>query len=83
MERNTKGVFFDRHKRKNIVKYKEIFLSEIKSLLPYFMEFSKDGLILPKDYPNDCAVNASNQRSIIMITYDESTFFVNNSHRKI
>ena len=35
-----KGVFFDSHEREDVVEYRETFLSEIKSLLPYFVEFS-------------------------------------------
>ena len=39
-----------------MLEYKKTFLSEIKSLLPYFVRFSDDESILPKVYPDDCAI---------------------------
>ena len=55
-----KGVFYDGHEREDDVEYREKFLEKIKELLPYFVEFSKDGSILPKEYPEDCAVAGLN-----------------------
>ncbi len=46
----------------------------MKSLLFYFVEFSDDGSILPKVYPDDYEVGRSDQRPIITISHDESTF---------
>ena len=66
-----------------MVEYKKTFLSEKKSLLPYFAEFFDYGSILPKVYPGDYAVKRSDQRPIIMITYDESTFSANDGRRKV
>ncbi len=66
-----------------MVEYREIFLNEAKSLLPYFVEFSDDGSILPKVYHDDCAVRGSDRRPIVMIIYDESTFCVNDSRQKV
>ena len=83
MERGQKDVFFYGHEREDVVEYKKTILSEMKSLLPHFVEFSDDGSILPKVYSNDCAVGRSDQRPIIMITHDESIFSANNSRRKI
>ena len=54
----------------------------MKSLLPYFVEFSDEGSILPKVYPDDCEVGGSDRRPIIMITNDESTFSANDGCRK-
>ena len=76
-------MFFDGHERKDVVEYRETFLSEMKSLLPYFVEFSDNGSILSKVYPDDCAVRGSDQRPIIMITHDESTFSANDGRRKV
>ncbi len=59
MTKGTKRCIFDEHKQENVMEYRETFLSEMKSLLPYFVEFSDDGSILPKVYPNDCAVRRS------------------------
>lgn len=79
-----KGVFFDEHEWKDVVEYKKTFPSKMKSLLPYFVEFSNNRSILPKVYPDDCAVGSSNWRLIIMITtHDESTFFANNGCQKV
>ncbi len=36
-----------------------------------------------KEYPDDCAVRRPDPRLIIMITYDESTFFANDKRRKV
>ena len=46
----------------------------MKSLLFYFVEFFDDGSILLKVYPDDCKVGRSDQRPIITISQDESTF---------
>ena len=55
----------------------------MKSLLPYVVEFKEDGTVLPKQYPDDCAVGGPNRQSIIMITHDKSAFSVNDSRQKI
>lgn len=55
----------------------------MKSLLPYLVEFREDGIMVPKEYPDDCAVGGPNRRPVIMITHDESTFSANDSRRKI
>ena len=78
-----KVVFFDGHEREDVVEYREIFLEEMKALLPYFVKFKEDGTILPKEYPDDCAVGGSDRRPIIMITHDESTFSTNDSRRNV
>lgn len=35
--------------REDVVEYRETFLEEMKSLLPYFVELSEDGSIIPKE----------------------------------
>ena len=45
-----KGFFFDGHKREDVVEYREKFLDEMKVLSSYFVEFDKDGSIVPKEY---------------------------------
>ena len=55
----------------------------MKSLLPYFVGFSNNGSILSKIHPDDCAVEGSDQRPIIMIKYDEKTFSANEGRRKV
>lgn len=55
----------------------------MKSLLPYFIEIFENGTMVLKEYLNDCAVEKSNQRPIIIIIHDESTFSANNRRRKV
>ena len=78
-----KGVFFDGHEREDVIEYRETFLNEMKLLLPYFVEFYEDGTIVPKEYPDDCAVRGPNRRPIIMITHEESTFSANDGRKKV
>ncbi len=60
MERYSKSGFsFDEHEREDVVEYRGIFLKEMKVLLSYFVKFKEDGTILPKEYPEDCAVGGS------------------------
>ena len=58
-------------------------MGEIKSFLSYFVKFEEDGKILPKKYPSGCAVEGLNQRLIIIITRDKSTFSANDNQQKI
>ena len=58
-------------------------MKEIKSLLPYLVEFRDDGTMIFKEYPNDCAVEGPNEQPIIMITHDRSTFSLHDSRRKV
>lgn len=76
-------MFFDGHKCEDVIEYQEIFLNEIKSLLSYFVDFFKDGIIILKKYPNNCILESSDQRPIIMIIYSKSIFFTNNKYKKI
>ena len=78
-----KSVFFYEYEREDVMEYRETFLSEMKSLLPYFVEFSDDRSILSHVYPDDYVVVRLDRRSIIMITYDESTFSANDGGRKV
>lgn len=78
-----KDVFFDGHERKDMIEYKKSFLDKIKSLLPYLVRFSEDESMLPKEYSDDCVVDGLNERPIIMITYDENTFSINDGCQKI
>lgn len=75
-------MFLDGHKRKNVVEYRKLFLDKLKSLLPYLMEFSKDRSMLPQEYPDDYIIDGPDQRPIIIIIYNESTFFANNGYQK-
>ncbi len=78
-----KEVFFDGHEREDVIEYRETFLNEMKSLLPYFVEFFEDGIMVLKEYLDDYAVEGPDQRLIIIITHDESKFSANNGRRKV
>lgn len=47
------------------------------------MEFGENRSILSKKYPEDCIFGESNQRPIIMITYDKNTFLANDKYQKV
>lgn len=49
----------------------------MKVLSPYFVEFDKNKSILAKKYSKDYKIGGSNQKPIIIITYYENTFSVN------
>lgn len=66
-----------------MVEYKKIFLSEMKSLLFYFVKFSDNEFIFPKVYPDNCTIKDSDQKLIIMIIHDESILFTNNDYQKV
>ena len=83
MKKNTKRVFYDRHERENVIEYQETFFNKMKSFLLYFVEFYEDGIIVSKEFPDDYAVESPNQRPIIMITYDESTFSAKDGRKKV
>ena len=57
-----KGVFFDGHESEDVIKCRETFLNKMKSLLSCFVEFFEDGIMVPKEYPDDCTVRGLDQR---------------------
>lgn len=75
-------MFFDGYEREDVIEYQEIFLDEMKSLLPYLVKFLEDVIMVSKVYPDDCTVGGPDRRPIIMITYDESTFSANDGRKK-
>ena len=62
-----KGVFFDGYEREDVMEYRKAFLDTIHSMLPYMVEFNKDGTIQPKEYPS---IGGSSRRPVILITHD-------------
>ena len=76
-------MFFDGHEQEDIKEYRETFLHEMKLFLLYFIEFFEDGTIVSKEYPSDCAMRRPKKRPIIMITYNESIFSINDRHKKV
>lgn len=76
-----KGVFVDGHERPDVIQYRQEFVSTIRQLLPYFVEFNADGTMKEKSYPPDCSVGGQGQKPIIAITHDESVFSANDGRR--
>lgn len=66
-----------------MVEYQEIFLNEIKLLLPYLFKFSEDSIIVSKEYPSDCVVKRPKKRPVIIIIRNKSTFSPNDRWKKI
>lgn len=63
-----------------MVKYRKLFLDEIKSLFLYLVKFLDDGSMLSKEYLYNYIVGSLDHKTIIMIIYNKSTFFINDSH---
>ena len=59
------------------------FLTKIVELKPYIVEFNENGAMKAKDYPVNYIVGEEKCRLIIVITYDECTFFANDGIQKI
>lgn len=78
-----KGIFFDGHEQKNVIEYRTTFLNEMQALLPYLVEFNQNRSIISKEYPKNCAVGSPNQKPVILITHDGSTFSANNGCQKV
>ena len=77
-----KDVFVDGHERPDVVEDRKKFLSTMKDLEPYLVEFEEDGSMKTKEYPDDCAVGGDKRRPVIVITHDECTFSANDGIRK-
>lgn len=54
----------------------------MKELKPYLVEFNEDKIMKNKEYWLDCAIKSINRRPVIVITYDESIFSINNDIQK-
>lgn len=49
----------------------------MKLLLPYLVEFSKNGIIVSKKYPSDYIMRGGEKRLLRLTIYNESTFSTN------
>lgn len=76
-------MFIDGHERSDVVEYRKKFLAEIEALKPYLVEFEENGSIIPKTYPENCAIGSPDRRPVILITHDESTFNANDGRRQM
>lgn len=72
-----KDVFVDKHKWLDVIKDWKQFLKTIKELESYLVEFEEDGTIKVKNYPSDCIIKGDECQLIIIITYNECTFLLN------
>ncbi len=72
-----KDVFINDHERPDVVKDQNHFLTKMKELKLYMVEFNKNDTIKAKDYPVDCAIGGGEHPPIIVITHDEYTFSAN------
>lgn len=73
-----KNMFIGRYKQPDIVEDCKVFLEKIEKLKPYIIEFNKNSIIKSKFYLLDYMVRDNNWPSIIVITYDEYIFFIDN-----
>lgn len=69
-------MFFNKHKQKNVIIYKKIFIIKIKLLLSYFAKFSNNRF---KIYPNNCILKKSNKKLIIIIINNKTIISTNNN----
>lgn len=58
--------------------YNEKFLSTMKDLEPYLLEFDKDRSMKKKKYLNNCTIEGNKHWPVIIITHNECIFFINN-----
>lgn len=71
-------MFTNGHEQPDVVENHKVFLEKIKKLKPYMIDFDKNGVIKPKVYLSDCAIEGNNRQPIIIITHNKRTFFANN-----
>ena len=72
----------DGHERPDMVEDRKKFLSTMKDLKSYLVEFEEDRSIKTKEYPDDCAVRGDKRCLIIVSTHDECIFFANDRIQK-
>lgn len=77
-----KNIFINGYEYLNVVKNRNNFLIKIEDLKPYIVEFEENDKIKSKIYLLSCIIRKSDWQPIIIITYDECTFSINNSIKK-
>lgn len=65
------------------MKDRNCFLTKVKELKLYIIEFNKDGAIKIQDYLVDYIVGKEKYYPIIVIIYDKYIFFANNEIWKV
>ena len=76
-------MFIDDHEWPDMVEDWNRFLTKIKELKPYMVEFNKNGAIKAQDYLVNCAVRREKRYPIIVITHNKYTFFANDGIWKV
>ena len=78
-EKLKHGMYLDGHKRLDVVKYREVFVRRWMQYEQQFFWWDHDGneLPCPNGFPVSGAIRLFH---LILITYDESTFFQNDEH---
>lgn len=77
-----KDVFIDSHKWPDMVKDWNCFLTKIKELKLYIIEFNENSVMKAKDYLVNYTIEMEKRRAIIVITYNKYTFFANDGIQK-
>lgn len=54
----------------------------MKLLLPYFVKFSDNSIIILIEYPSDYIIGELEKKLVIMIMYDESIFFAKKEQKR-
>lgn len=73
-----KDVYFDGHEREDVIKYRnEVFLKKWQHYKPRFVEFHEDGSSTSPQRTDN------NEKPIVFITHDESTFNANDAKSKV
>ena len=71
-------MFINGHERSDVVKDRNNFLTRMKDLKPYMVEFEEDGKIKSTIYLSNYAVGGNDQQPIIIITHNKCTHSANN-----
>lgn len=72
-----KDVFVNGQKWSNMMEDHKKFLNKIEKLKPYLIELNKNGKIKDKRYLPNYVVGDKDYWPVMVITYNECTFFAN------
>lgn len=73
-----KDVFVDKYEQFDIMKDYKNFFIKMEELKLYMVKFEEDGIMNPKLCLSNCVIKGNERQPIIIIIYDEYTFFTNN-----
>lgn len=77
-----KDVFVDKHEQLDVIDDRRQFLTLMKEIWPYLVEFKKDDIMKDKNYFSNYAIKDEDCRLVIIIIHDECIFSANNSIQK-